>query len=77
MNICENKYHNSKIYTIRNRIDDDIYIGSTIGDINKRFYKHKLDSQNPALHHMSLYAKIKEYGIEHFYVELLEKIKSH
>ena len=36
MNICENKYHSSKIYTIRNKIDNDIYIGSTIGDIKKK-----------------------------------------
>ena len=75
MNICENKYHNSKIYTIRNKIDNDIYIGSTIGDINKRFYRHKLDAKNPALQHMPLYSKMKDFGIEYFYVELLEKVK--
>ena len=27
------------------------------------------------MHHMPLYAKIKGLGIEHFYVELLEKVK--
>ena len=75
MTNCENKYRNSKIYTIRNRIDDDIYIGSTVADINKRFYRHKIDAQNPALQHMPLHAKMKECGIEHFYIELLEKVK--
>jgi hypothetical protein len=36
-----NKYQRSKIYIIRSPNNEKYYIGSTIDDLNKRFYKHK------------------------------------
>ena len=35
------EYKNGKIYSIRNSIDDDVYIGSTTQPLSKRFFWHK------------------------------------
>ena len=44
----DNKYKNGKIYTIRNRNDNDlIYVGSTVQPLYKRFICHKTNSKNP------------------------------
>jgi hypothetical protein len=65
-------YANGKIYTIRCKIDDTkIYVGSTIGLLSKRFYKHKNDSKN-----IDKYPKHKFYSIvenwDDWYIELYE-----
>ena len=42
----ENKtkdYSTGKIYVIKNDINDDKYIGSTVWDLERRLKRHKLD----------------------------------
>ena len=40
-----NKYQDGKIYTVRNDITDDIYIGSTTMALSKRMVKHRCDAK--------------------------------
>ena len=70
----ENKYHNSKIYAVKNTINDEIYIGSTTIALSRRMVKHRCDAkQRPELSHF--YTYMNEQGIENFYIELVEKVK--
>ena len=66
-----NKYQDGKIYTVRNDITDDIYIGSTTMALSKRMVKHRCDAKTrPEL--SFFYTFMNEMGIEHFYIELVE-----
>ena len=67
------KYENGKIYCIRNWVDDDIYVGSTTQALSKRFAKHRGDSKKEKHQNRMLYTKMNEVGLEHFYIELIEK----
>lgn len=60
-----------KIYKIINIVDNKIYIGCTIYELEKRFCEHiyrglKTDSNT------KLYNSIKKYGSENFNIELIE-----
>ena len=67
----ENKYHNSKIYSIRNKLNSEIYIGSTTSSLSKRMVKHGCDAkQRP--HLSPFFTYMNENGIENFYTELVE-----
>ena len=65
-------YTNDRIYNILNYIDDACYVGSTCLSLSKRMGKHREDANNPQKQHRLLYIKMKEYGIENFYIELIE-----
>ena len=67
-----NKCFNGRIYIIRNCLDDDTYIGSTTQQLSKRFYDHKVNSQDTNKK-CPLYNKIRELGQDKFYIELIEK----
>ena len=41
----ENKYHNSKIYAVKNVLNEKIYIGSTTIALSKRMVKHRCDAK--------------------------------
>ena len=70
----ENKYHNSKIYAVKNTINEETYIGSTTTALSRRMVKHRSDAkQRPELSHF--YTYMNELGIENFYIELVEKVK--
>lgn len=56
------------IYKITNLINDKVYIGQTIGDINKRFKKH-LSQVNCKNVCSALYSAFSKYGKENFIVE--------
>ena len=64
-------YKNGKIYSIRNTIDDDIYVGSTTQPLCKRMAAHKNNSKFKP--HYKLYTKMDEVGLDNFYIELIEK----
>lgn len=70
-----NKYEHSKVYAIRNDVDDDIYIGSTTSALSKRFYEHKRELNKTQIKPYRLYKKMIELGFEHFYIELVEEVK--
>jgi len=68
-------YQNSKIYTIRCKTDDSlIYVGSTIQPLSKRMVEHrsKHNKENNENFTKPLYIKMREIGIENFYIELHE-----
>ena len=73
-----NKYNNSKIYTIRCRDDTNlIYVGSTTQLLYKRWYEHKKrfnNENNNKEYNKLLYVKMRELGINNFYIELYENI---
>ena len=66
-----NKYHNSKIYSIRNTINDDIYIGSTSSELCKRMVKHRSTAKQEP-HKSPFHTYMNENGVENFYIELVE-----
>ena len=66
-------YKNGKIYCIRNYITDDIYIGSSCEKyLSKRWVKHKSNINYDRDKNMPLYQKMRELGVENFYIELIE-----
>ena len=65
-------YKNGRIYCIRNTIDDDIYIGSTIQPLSKRMSVHREAAKSETCKHSIFYSKVNELGIENFYIELIE-----
>lgn len=66
------KYTNGRIYKILNYIDDEVYVGSTTQPLSKRMAYHRSDANKPMKQHRLLYTKMMEYGIENFYIELIE-----
>ena len=67
------KYENGKIYCIRNCIDNDVYAGHTTQALSKRMDKHRSDCRTSKSQSRIIYLKMRELGIENFYIELLEK----
>ena len=66
----DNKYKNSKIYTLRNKNDNNlIYVGSTIQPLYKRFSAHK---KNSKYKNTLLYKKMNETDLNDWYIELYE-----
>ena len=65
-------YQNGKIYTIRNHIDDDIYVGSTTQPLSKRMVWHRSAMKNPTKCNRRVYKHMNDLGIENFYIELYE-----
>ena len=61
------------IYQIKNNINDKIYIGKTERSIKERWKEHCRDYQNRDYEKRPLYAAMKKYGIENFYIELIEE----
>jgi hypothetical protein len=66
-------YQNGKIYQILNFIDDNVYVGSTCQSLSKRFAVHKQNMNAVQKKDRQLYAKMREYGAEEFYIELIEE----
>ena len=66
-------YKNGRIYQIRNTFDDDVYVGSTCQALSKRMAWHRENRKATAKQHRPIYVKMKEYGVECFYIELIEE----
>lgn len=60
------------IYKITNLINNKIYIGQTINDVDLRFRQHLSAARNGS--HLYLHQAIRKYGAENFQVEILETI---
>lgn len=65
----EAKYQRGKIYIIKNKVNDKVYIGSTIETLSQRFTKHKYKSKKETY---KLYNAFQEIGIDNFYMELIK-----
>lgn len=63
----------SYIYKIINDINDKVYVGKTNLSIEKRFKQHCSDAFKDKNEKRPLYAAMQKYGIEHFYIELIEE----
>ena len=66
-------YQESKIYKIYNTISDDIYIGGTSQILCKRMRDHRKCINTLAKQHYPLYRAFKAYGVENFFIELIDK----
>lgn len=65
-------YTNGKIYKIYNTFTNDIYIGSTTQLLCQRMRKHRHNSKYDNYQTIKLYKCFHEYGIDNFYIELIE-----
>ena len=66
-------YQEGKIYKIYNTINDDMYVGSTTLKLCERMRDHRKCVNNEAKQHLLIYKAFREHGIEHFFIELIEK----
>jgi hypothetical protein len=68
-------YQKSKVYSIRSRTGDEIYIGSTVRPISKRFSQHKSDheqwSKDNNKNTCTSYKLFEKYDIADLYYELI------
>ena len=64
-------YKNEKICCIRNKVDDDIYVGSTCSPLSKRMSGHRTDMKTRPKTCSKLYQNMEEIGLDQFYIELL------
>ena len=70
--MASKNFQNGKIYCIRNEVNDDIYVGSTTQPLSKRMVKHRCEAkQRPE--NMKITSMMNLWGIENFYIELLEE----
>lgn len=64
-------YKTGQIYIITNDINDKVYVGQTIHSLQYRLTKHSNDSNVPI---DGVNYAIQKYGIQHFNIQLLEKV---
>lgn len=64
------------IYKIINDINQKIYIGKTDFSLEKRFKEHCRDALKEHCGQRPLYSAMRKYGVEHFFIELLEETNS-
>ena len=62
------------IYRIVNDVNGKSYIGKTEHSIDKRFREHCLEAFQRRSENRPLYAAMRKYGTEHFYIDLIEEI---
>jgi len=53
------------VYIFRNTVNDKLYIGQTIRDLNKRIYRHKYNAFN-LMSDLPLYKSIRKHGFDNF-----------
>ena len=70
-------YQEGKIYQIYNTNNNDIYVGSTTQKLCERMRSHRACVNTEAKQHYPLYKLFSEYGVDTFYIELLEKCPCH
>lgn len=66
----------SYIYKITNDVNGKIYVGKTNYTIEKRFEEHIKDYQRKRCEKRPLYEAMNKYGVEHFHIEIIEKVKN-
>ena len=66
-------YQEGKIYKIYNTVNDGIYVGSTTLKLCERLRDHRRRYRTQAYTHLLLYKAFAEYGVDNFYIELIEK----
>ena len=66
-------YQNGKIYCVRNRINNEIYVGSTCQTLSQRMAQHRQDSRKSNRQNTLIYKMMAQHGEDKFYIELLEE----
>lgn len=61
------------IYKITNKLNGKIYIGKTLHSIEERWRQHCRDSKKESKERRPLYAAIRKYGEENFFIEQVEE----
>lgn len=61
-----------RIYALKNKINDKVYVGQTTVSLNERLHQHLKPSTIKAKYKYKLYSAIDELGVDNFYIELLE-----
>ena len=64
------KYQDGKIYKILNSRTNDVYVGATCQRLAKRMMNHRTRVKEGK--ETLLYNKMRDIGIEYFYIELIE-----
>ena len=67
-------YSKAKIYKVLNDIDSDVYIGATCQPLCKRMANHRSQINAKQRIKYKLYQKMRDLGVEHFYIELIEEV---
>jgi hypothetical protein len=62
-------YSNGKIYQVLNRINNEVYVGSTCSKLRKRMTDHRRRADE---HEGKLYDEMRRVCTTHFYIELIE-----
>ena len=70
-------YQEGNIYKIYNTINDDIHIGSTTMKLCERMRNHRCSVNFGRYINYNIYNAFREYGVENFYIELIEKCPCH
>ena len=65
------EYAKSKLYQIKNTIDNDTYVGSTTEPLDIRMSKHRHEVTRGSA--QPIHAKMSELGTKCFYIELIEE----
>lgn len=66
-------YSKAKIYKILNDIDDDIYVGATCQSLSQRIAEHRKNIFGKQTKEWKFYMKMRDLGVEHFYIELVKE----
>ena len=64
------------IYKIVNKTNNKLYIGKTSSTIEERFQEHCRDSKKVRCEKRPLYDAMNKYGIEQFYIEMIEQVSN-
>lgn len=64
-------YGNGRIYAVRNKTNDKVYIGSTTRTLSRRMTEHRSRARNGDTD--PIYQSMREVGVEVFYIELVEE----
>ncbi len=60
------------IYILKNKCNDKVYVGQTVQSMQTRFKQHTKPSVLKKRGSYKIYNAIAKYGVENFYIELLE-----
>jgi group I intron endonuclease len=64
--------YNGKIYIIKNKVNNLVYIGLTTGSLKDRFYNHTKPSTCKKRGSYKLYNAMNKHGTDNFYIELIK-----
>ena len=66
-------YQEGKIYNIYNTTNDDIHVGSIVLKLRERMRDHRRSVNDKTKQYYPLYKVFREHGVEHLFIELIEK----